>query len=155
MAASTPASPGSRDAPIAAIVFYRSVVEGGQTAPVMALATALHARQINALPLYVTSLKDRDSADFIVSILSTSPPAVILNATAFAVSSGAGPSAIAFRGLRLPRAAGRLRGLQRGAVARKSARAGPPRSRHECRAAGARRAHSDARRLLQGGGGLA
>jgi cobaltochelatase CobN len=76
------------DAPVAALVFYRSVLEGAQTAPVDALITALKERRINALPVYVTSLKDAVSAKFIASALNETPPDVILNATAFAVSSG-------------------------------------------------------------------
>jgi len=76
------------DAPVAAIVFYLSVLEGAQTAPVDALIAALKARGINTLALYVTSLKDSASARFIAATLASSPPDIILNATAFAVSSG-------------------------------------------------------------------
>jgi cobaltochelatase CobN len=76
------------DAPVAAIVFYRSVLEGAQTAPVDALIEALRQRRINAFPLYVTSLKDATSAAFISSAFAQARPDVILNATAFAVSSG-------------------------------------------------------------------
>lgn len=75
-------------APVAALVFYRSVLEGAQTAPVDALVSALRHRHINALPLYVTSLKDGASAAFIAATFAPSRPSVILNATAFAVSSG-------------------------------------------------------------------
>ncbi|MGE4248681.1 MAG: cobaltochelatase subunit CobN [Parvibaculaceae bacterium] len=78
------------DAPVAALVFYRSVLEGAQTAPVDALIAALEARRINALPLYVTSLKDAASAGFIAATFGAARPSVILNATAFAVSSGGG-----------------------------------------------------------------
>src|SRR5262249_52507623 len=76
------------DAPIAVLVFYRSVLEGAQTVPVDALITALQQREINALPVYVTSLKDAVSAQFIATIFGGARPEVILNATAFAVSSG-------------------------------------------------------------------
>lgn len=84
---------GTRDhwitgAPVAALVFYRSVLEGAQTAPVDALIAALNERRINALPLFVTSLKDAVSARFLKSAFDTVPPDIILNATSFAVSSG-------------------------------------------------------------------
>lgn len=76
------------DTPVAAIVFYRSVLEGAQTAPVDALISALKARGIDCLALYVTSLKDAASAQFIAETFDATPPDIILNATAFAVSSG-------------------------------------------------------------------
>jgi cobaltochelatase CobN len=76
------------DAPVAAIVFYRSVLEGAQTAPVDGLISALKARGIDSLALYVTSLKDAASAQFIGETFGATPPDIILNATAFAVSSG-------------------------------------------------------------------
>lgn len=78
------------DAPVAAIVFYRSVLEGAQTAPADALVAALKARGINSLALYVTSLKDAASAQFIAKTFDVTPPDIILNATSFAVSSGSG-----------------------------------------------------------------
>ncbi len=76
------------DAPCAALVFYRSVIEGAQTAPVDALIAALRERRINALPVFVNSLKDSISAEIIAATLDSAPPDIILNATAFAVSSG-------------------------------------------------------------------
>ncbi|WP_119391859.1 cobaltochelatase subunit CobN [Taklimakanibacter lacteus] len=83
------ASPARMEgAPLAALVFYRSVLEGAQTAPVDALIAALTQRRIDVRPIYVTSLKDRASADFIAATLGEDPPDIILNATAFAVSSG-------------------------------------------------------------------
>ncbi|MFZ5674917.1 MAG: cobaltochelatase subunit CobN [Pseudomonadota bacterium] len=77
-------------APVAALVFYRSVLEGAQTAPADALIDALRIRGINSLPVYVTSLKDAASAQFISQTFDAAPPDIILNATAFAVSSGSG-----------------------------------------------------------------
>jgi cobaltochelatase CobN len=78
----------NRDAPVAALVFYRSVIEGGLTAPVDDLIAALIARGINLLPLYVASLKNANGAKLIRESFSSSPPDLILNATAFATSSG-------------------------------------------------------------------
>jgi hypothetical protein len=44
--------------PVAAITFYRSLIEGGLTAPVDALVEALSGRGLNPLPVFVSSLKD-------------------------------------------------------------------------------------------------
>ena len=74
--------------PLAAITFYRSVLEGAQTAPIDALVDALHARGIGTKALYVASLKDRASTDCIAAELASQPPDVVLNATSFAVASG-------------------------------------------------------------------
>ena len=72
--------------PLAAIVFYRSVLEGAQTAPIDALVEALGARGIGTMAFYVASLKDRASVELLQQKLHA--PDVILNATSFAVASG-------------------------------------------------------------------
>ncbi len=74
------------DRPVAAITFYRSLVQGAALAPVDALIGALDKVGINALPIYVTSLKETVSAAMVAEIFAAHPPAVVLNATAFAVS---------------------------------------------------------------------
>ncbi len=74
--------------PLAALVFYRSVMEGAQTAPIDALVEALQRRGIGARALYVASLKDSASVDCIRHLLDETAPDVILNATSFAVASG-------------------------------------------------------------------
>ncbi|MEI7600244.1 MAG: cobaltochelatase subunit CobN [Aestuariivirga sp.] len=74
--------------PLAGIVFYRSVLEGAQTAPIDALVDALSEREIGARAFYVASLKDRTSVDVLQEGLAA--PDVILNATSFAVASGGG-----------------------------------------------------------------
>ena len=74
--------------PLAAIVFYRSVLEGAQTAPIDALLNALAARGIGTKAFYVASLKDRASVDVLHQGLAG--PDVILNCTSFAVASGGG-----------------------------------------------------------------
>lgn len=76
--------------PFAPIVFYRSILQGGATAPVDALAAALDAEGIAALPVYVASLKDRDSEAFLDRLFARLPPAIVLNTTAFSVGSGGG-----------------------------------------------------------------
>jgi cobaltochelatase CobN len=45
-------------APVAAVVFYRALLQAGNLAPVDALIAALRARGVNPLPLYCNSLKD-------------------------------------------------------------------------------------------------
>ncbi len=71
---------------VAPIVFYRALVAGGSTAPVDALVEALDAEGISALPIFVTSLKDAESETFLREAFAAFPPAIVLNATAFAVS---------------------------------------------------------------------
>ncbi len=62
-----------------AIIFYRSVIEGGQTVPIDALVKSLGS----CSAIYVASLKDNASAAFIRENLRA--PLVIINATSFAV----------------------------------------------------------------------
>ncbi len=81
-------------APAAAIVFYRAHVQAANVAPVDALVHALRARGVNALPLYVSSLKDPVSADLVEGMLEHTRVRLVLNATGFAVSA---PGALARR----------------------------------------------------------
>ncbi|HKW53558.1 MAG TPA: cobaltochelatase subunit CobN, partial [Stellaceae bacterium] len=75
------------DAPIAAIVFYRALVQAANTAPVDALIEALAARGLNPLPLFALSLKDAQSAAILGETLAAAPPDIVLNSTGFAVAS--------------------------------------------------------------------
>lgn len=74
------------DAPVAAIVFYRALLQSGNLEPVDALIAALRARGVNALPIYVQGLKEAVSAGIVRSVCDQTSPDVILNATGFAVS---------------------------------------------------------------------
>ncbi|MEM9999302.1 MAG: cobaltochelatase subunit CobN [Pseudomonadota bacterium] len=74
------------NAPKAAIIFYRALMQSGQTAPVTALFEALHARGIRALPIYVTSLKDAFCQTAVAKIFDDHAPGVVINLTGFAVS---------------------------------------------------------------------
>ena len=74
-------------APAAAIVFYRAHVQADNVAPIDALVRALHERGVNALPLYVSSLKDPVSADLVARMLEGAGIDLVLNATGFAVST--------------------------------------------------------------------
>ena len=73
--------------PVAPIVFYRSILQGGSTAPIDALAEALAAEGIAGLPVFVTSLKDRDGEAFLDRLFRRFAPALVLNTTAFSVST--------------------------------------------------------------------
>jgi cobaltochelatase CobN len=75
--------------PNAAIVFYRALVQAGQTEPIDALCEALTERGLAPLPLYVSSLKSRPDADFVANAFAEHQPAVVLNATAFSLSEPA------------------------------------------------------------------
>ncbi|WP_394688535.1 cobaltochelatase subunit CobN [Hoeflea sp.] len=75
------------DAPVAAICFYRALVQSGQTAPVAALCEALREEGVNALPVFVSSLKDPVSVGTVEAIFADALPDVVINATGFAVSS--------------------------------------------------------------------
>ena len=77
-------------APVAAITFYRALIEGANTAPVDAMIEALIARGVNALPVFVSSLKDEVSAATVRELFAATSPAIVLNATGFAVSSANG-----------------------------------------------------------------
>lgn len=79
--------------PICAIVFYRALLQAGDTAAVDALIDSLGREGLHPLPIYVTSLKDRLSADLVGTLLDQALPDVILNATSFAIGSPNGVSA--------------------------------------------------------------
>src|SRR5271167_3917333 len=75
---------------IVPIVFYRALVQSGNTAPVDVLIRALSARRLRPLPIFVHSLKDGEAAALLGTAFAAAPPAVILNATGFSVRAGAG-----------------------------------------------------------------
>ena len=79
--------PANDDRPNAIVIFYRALVAGGDTAGIDALRAALLARGLNAVCLFVTSLKDERSAAFLRAALSAYPPDIIINATAFATAT--------------------------------------------------------------------
>jgi len=74
------------DAPAVPLVFYRALVQAAQLDPVDAMVEALAARGLGAVPIYAQSLKEPISAALVSDTLAACPPAVILNATSFAVS---------------------------------------------------------------------
>ena len=92
-----------QDRPVAAIVFYRALLQAGNLAVIDALIAALDAAGLDALPLYATSLKEAGAADLVAAMIERAKPSVILNATAFALSSpGAARTATPFDGADVP-----------------------------------------------------
>jgi cobaltochelatase CobN len=84
----TPAAPfaPAPAAPLAVILFYRSQLLAGDTAPVTSLAAALAARGLTARALFVDSLKQPETAAFVTGRLHAWRPAVVLNATGFSAT---------------------------------------------------------------------
>jgi len=78
------------DSGVVPIVFYRALVQSGNTAPVDALVQALMARRLRPLPLFVQSLKDAEAAALLADLFAQHPPSVILNATGFSVAASGG-----------------------------------------------------------------
>ena len=69
-------------APVAAIVFYRALLQAGDLAPVDAMIEACRAAGLNPLPLFSASLKDADLAPIVADLLAQARAGVILNMTA-------------------------------------------------------------------------
>ncbi|WP_018698245.1 cobaltochelatase subunit CobN [Amorphus coralli] len=70
-------------APVAALVFYRSHLQDGATAPSDALVEALAARGLNPLPMFASSLRDDAPAEVVAATLGAADPAVVLSSTVF------------------------------------------------------------------------
>ncbi len=67
----------------ALILFYRSLLQAGDTEPIVALADALSTRDLSVEALFVTSLKDPDAIAYVGSEIAREKPDVILNTTGF------------------------------------------------------------------------
>ncbi|NOJ44867.1 cobaltochelatase subunit CobN [Bradyrhizobium archetypum] len=76
--------------PRALITFYRSYLTSADTAPVDALITALRQKGFDAYGVFVTSLKAAGVTDWLKGQFEQSPPAVIVNATAFSAAADDG-----------------------------------------------------------------
>ncbi len=74
-------------APVAAITFYKALLQAGNLAVIDQLVAALSAVGVNALPIYVSSLKDPTSAELLERLLVESGAGLVLNGSGFAVSS--------------------------------------------------------------------
>ena len=78
------------DGGIVPIVFYRALVQSGNTAPVDALVQALRSRRLRPLPVFVHSLREPEAASLFSQAFAAYPPDVILNATGFSVAAAGG-----------------------------------------------------------------
>ena len=74
-------------APVAAVVFYRALLQGAGLNPVNLMVRALIRRGLNPLPVFVASLKEQVSTATLAAIFKAHPPDIVLNGTSFAVSS--------------------------------------------------------------------
>lgn len=74
------------DAGVAAIIFYRSLLQGAALDPINKTIAALLERNINPLPIFVTSLRDAVSAATLSQIFHEVSPSLILNATGFSLA---------------------------------------------------------------------
>ena len=89
-------------APKACVVFYRALLQGGSLGPVDALVAALRDAGLDPLPVFVTSLRDAPAAELIGSLIRTTKPAIVLNATGFAVSRPGAPKETPFAEVGVP-----------------------------------------------------
>ena len=76
--------------PVVAINFYRALVQSGGLQPIEAMVSALAQEGMNALPVFISSLKDPVSVASVRTAFDEANPAVVLNTTGFAVSSPTG-----------------------------------------------------------------
>ena len=83
----------AHEGPVAALVFYRALVQADNTAPIVALIESLGRHGIDCLPMYCTSLKDPVAAGVVESLLVESGAGIVLNGTGFAVSTPGRPAA--------------------------------------------------------------
>ena len=77
--------------PLAAIVFYRALVQSGMTEGVDALIKGLIKVGLNPLPIFAQSLKDPLTGASVDKLILDNQPDIILSAVGFAVSSAGIP----------------------------------------------------------------
>ena len=87
-----PAERALPGAPLAAVVFYRSHLLAGDTAPILALADALARQGLAVRALYADSLKTDAARRFVESALRDLRPAVVISTTGFSARQDAAPS---------------------------------------------------------------
>jgi cobaltochelatase CobN len=74
-------------APVVCVLFYRAHLQASNTAVFDALIDALDARELNPLPIAITSLKDAISLELVGQLCREHEVALVLNTTAFAAST--------------------------------------------------------------------
>jgi cobaltochelatase CobN len=67
------------------LLFYRAALEGAGTATLEALISELEARNLNPVPIVVSTLKEGACIRFVQAAFAEYPPQVILNLTGFAL----------------------------------------------------------------------
>jgi len=82
-----------QERPVTAIVFYRALVQAADLDVIDGLIQAFDRVGLNALPLYVTSLKDKTVASLVAELLDEAGTVVVVNATGFAISKPNAPAA--------------------------------------------------------------
>jgi cobaltochelatase CobN len=73
--------------PIALLVFYRALIEGGFLKPVDSLIDALGRHGLETLCVFVQSLKEKEAAALLSQLCRDHNPSVIINTTGFAVAT--------------------------------------------------------------------
>jgi cobaltochelatase CobN len=74
-----------RGRPVAAILFYRALVQAANTETVDALIAALGERGLDALPVYAAGLKDPVASATVSALLAEAAPDIVLSLTGFAL----------------------------------------------------------------------
>lgn len=85
------------DAPVAALLFYRTQVQAANTAFIDQFCERLQAQGLNPLPIAVASLKEAACLAQVEDWLDQADARLIINTTAFALSNPEAPSARPFR----------------------------------------------------------
>ncbi|MFC0338706.1 cobaltochelatase CobN subunit [Kushneria avicenniae] len=76
------------ESPVAALVFYRSHLQQGNTGVFDALIEILESGGFNVLPVAVASLKERLCLDTLDELIEQSDASIMLNTTGFALAGG-------------------------------------------------------------------
>ena len=69
-----------------AVIFYRSLLQSGDLEPVDALIAGLVLEKLRPLPIWCSSLRNREAASFVSEHLRASDVCMVLNLTSFSVS---------------------------------------------------------------------
>ena len=85
------------DAPVAALLFYRTQVQAANTGFIDVFCQRLQAQGLNPLPIAVASLKEAACLAQVQGWMEQTEAALIINTTAFALSNPEAPSARPFR----------------------------------------------------------
>ena len=79
------------DAPVALLLFYRSHLQGANTAMFDGLIRILQEQGLNPLPMAIVSLKDVECLALVNQLLAASQASIILNATGFSTNTVSTP----------------------------------------------------------------